>query len=464
MAIGVFIGVTPTIPFHTVLILFLIFLSRQNLTAALLGAWITNPVTIPFFYLTEYEIGKFILGWDQYRGLLTEYNVHQLLKMGWEILGPLQIGGLILAPFLLFPLISSRTRPYWLSEGGERMVSASELLRKYRIRPLKRLGQSFLIDPNIITKIVRISNVHEQDIVLEIGAGLGIMTLLIAERAQRVVAVDIDPAMIAILRQELKDVTNIEIIHADILDYDVGSALFRAGDEGRLLKVIGNIPYNISTQILFRLIEARTVISEMVLMFQKEVGERLSRTALYQRLRHPLRQNGEDAVIFRTRRCEEPLTDLLLEHQDHLRNDCPCLDEPEEDLGRDIVRDIADDLQKPALVSSSKKSRTDIVIQYIRMNDFYVGHIFQFLPKDGNHGRINVDCDDPLRPFSNEECHYPEPRSNLQNDVLLMDIGNPDDLRNDIWIYQEGLAQSLQGTNLIFSEQFARTHHSFPSF
>jgi 16S rRNA (adenine1518-N6/adenine1519-N6)-dimethyltransferase len=137
------------------------------------------------------------------------------------------------------------------------------------------LGQSFLIDPNIITKIVRISNVHEQDIVLEIGAGLGIMTLLIAERAQRVVAVDIDPAMIAILRQELKDVTNIEIIHADILDYDVGSALFRAGDEGRLLKVIGNIPYNISTQILFRLIEARTVISEMVLMFQKEVGERL---------------------------------------------------------------------------------------------------------------------------------------------------------------------------------------------
>ncbi len=103
MAIGVFIGVTPTIPFHTVLILFLIFLSRQNLTAALLGAWITNPVTIPFFYLTEYEIGKFILGWDQYRGLLTEYNVHQLLKMGWEILGPLQIGGLILAPLFAVP-------------------------------------------------------------------------------------------------------------------------------------------------------------------------------------------------------------------------------------------------------------------------------------------------------------------------------------------------------------------------
>ncbi|MFB3924792.1 MAG: DUF2062 domain-containing protein [Syntrophales bacterium] len=103
MAIGVFVGVTPTIPFHTVLIMVLIFIFRQNLTAALLGAWITNPVTMPVFYLVEYEIGRFFLGWDQHRLVLNDYSMESILKVGLEIFYPLLLGGLILAPFFAVP-------------------------------------------------------------------------------------------------------------------------------------------------------------------------------------------------------------------------------------------------------------------------------------------------------------------------------------------------------------------------
>ncbi len=103
MAIGVFVGVTPTIPFHTAIILVLIFISRQNLTAALLGAWITNPVTIPFFYLAEYKLGAVLLGLNEYDIVLSCYSLEEILKAGWDIFYPLQIGGLVLAPFFAVP-------------------------------------------------------------------------------------------------------------------------------------------------------------------------------------------------------------------------------------------------------------------------------------------------------------------------------------------------------------------------
>jgi len=103
MAIGVFIGVTPTIPFHTVLILFLTPFFRQNLTAAMLGAWIMNPLTIPLFYFAEYEIGKFVLGLQHLEIVLHAYSVDELLKAGWHIFYPLLIGGVILAPVFALP-------------------------------------------------------------------------------------------------------------------------------------------------------------------------------------------------------------------------------------------------------------------------------------------------------------------------------------------------------------------------
>ncbi len=153
--------------------------------------------------------------------------------------------------------------------------TASDLLRKYDVRPRKRLGQCFLIDPNIIGKIVQSARIRPDETVVEIGAGIGVMTALIAAQARRVIALDLDPQMIQILHEELKDCTNLEIVQTDILRYDFNTALDSKGAEGIRLKVVGNIPYNISTQILFQLIEHRAIISEAILMIQKEVGDRI---------------------------------------------------------------------------------------------------------------------------------------------------------------------------------------------
>lgn len=103
MAIGVFVGMTPTIPFHTVLILALTLPLRQNLTAALLGSWVMNPLTIPVFYILEYELGRLILGWERFAIVFTDVNIGSILKIGWEIFYPLQVGGLIIAPFFAVP-------------------------------------------------------------------------------------------------------------------------------------------------------------------------------------------------------------------------------------------------------------------------------------------------------------------------------------------------------------------------
>ncbi len=153
------------------------------------------------------------------------------------------------------------------------MTTPRNILKKYGIRPLKRLGQSFLIDNNITKKIVMISDIKSGDIVVEIGSGLGIMTAMIAQEAKRVIALEIDKYMVDILREELKNHSNVEIVQTDVLKYDFSSASPESPSE--TLKVIGNIPYNISSQILFRLIQFRDYISSMVLMFQKEVAERI---------------------------------------------------------------------------------------------------------------------------------------------------------------------------------------------
>lgn len=98
MAIGVFVGITPTIPLHTILSTGIVLIFRQNLTAALLGNWISNPLTIPLLYFTEYEIGQHLLGMSQDKFIFNEFSFQEIMRAGWEIFYPLQLGGLILAP------------------------------------------------------------------------------------------------------------------------------------------------------------------------------------------------------------------------------------------------------------------------------------------------------------------------------------------------------------------------------
>lgn len=154
-------------------------------------------------------------------------------------------------------------------------TTVRSILKDYGIHPRKRLGQSFLEDKNIINKIIRIADIRAHDVVVEIGAGLGIMTEQLALQARHVIAIDVDPRMAAILRARLQDKPQVEIIEQDILTFDF-SLLCNSDNHADKLKIIGNIPYNISGPILFRLIKYRRQISEMVLLLQKEVADRLT--------------------------------------------------------------------------------------------------------------------------------------------------------------------------------------------
>lgn len=154
------------------------------------------------------------------------------------------------------------------------------LLRKYGVVPRKRYGQSFLTDHDIMTRIAHLTAVKKDDVVVEIGAGLGVMTALLARQAARVIAIEIDNTLIRVLQTELKDFNNVEIKHQDVLKFDFSlSCLPQVSvmeeSSHKKIKVVGNVPYNISSQILFHLIHHRDHIESMVLMFQREVARRL---------------------------------------------------------------------------------------------------------------------------------------------------------------------------------------------
>jgi 16S rRNA (adenine1518-N6/adenine1519-N6)-dimethyltransferase len=156
------------------------------------------------------------------------------------------------------------------------MSTPLKILKKYGIQPTKSLGQSFLIDNNITAKIVDSAGIEKGDIVVEIGAGPGMMTRRIADKAGQVIALEIDSRIVEVLRQEMGALPNVDIVETDVLDYDFSSVTKNEEDSPpRRIKVIGNIPYNISSQILFRLLEYRRVISSVTLMFQREVAERI---------------------------------------------------------------------------------------------------------------------------------------------------------------------------------------------
>jgi 16S rRNA (adenine1518-N6/adenine1519-N6)-dimethyltransferase len=154
------------------------------------------------------------------------------------------------------------------------MTSPKVLLSAWNLRPKKKLGQHFLVDPSAAEMIVRLSKIAAGDTVLEIGAGLGALTIPAAKASRQVYAVETDPQLTQLMKSELAahQLNNVEIIQKNILRVDVGSL---AKKLDRQLIVIGNLPYNISSQILIQLIQARNHIRRAILMFQKELARRL---------------------------------------------------------------------------------------------------------------------------------------------------------------------------------------------
>jgi 16S rRNA (adenine1518-N6/adenine1519-N6)-dimethyltransferase len=158
------------------------------------------------------------------------------------------------------------------------MTSPRILLAAHNIRPKKQLGQNFIIDPAFTEKIVKRAGILPEDIILEIGAGLGALTIPVARRAHKVVAIEKDRQIIPILNMEIlvSGLINISIIEKDILSVDINALV---EDMGGKIVVMGNLPYNISSQILVRLIRSREGISRAVLMFQKELAQRITADA-----------------------------------------------------------------------------------------------------------------------------------------------------------------------------------------
>ena len=146
------------------------------------------------------------------------------------------------------------------------------------VRPDKRLGQNFLIDDEVIGTIIEESGVNEKTLVLEIGPGTGALTLPMAEMAGRVIAVDLDPAMIEGLRIKTFGMDNVELILGDILETDVKGMAEKGLKEHGLeeFRIVGNLPYYITTPIIMKLLEAGTGAESITVMMQKEVGDRIA--------------------------------------------------------------------------------------------------------------------------------------------------------------------------------------------
>jgi 16S rRNA (adenine1518-N6/adenine1519-N6)-dimethyltransferase len=158
------------------------------------------------------------------------------------------------------------------------------LLKQHNIEPKKRMGQNFLIDKNILQKIIKAADLSRKDTVLEIGSGLGTLTQELAQKAKKVIAVEKDKKLAEILKEILKDYKNIEIIQGDVLRFDIERSDLvqsrRSRSEGRTLnlknyKLVANLPYYITSPAIRMFLESKNLPQEMTLLTQKEVAQRI---------------------------------------------------------------------------------------------------------------------------------------------------------------------------------------------
>lgn len=149
-----------------------------------------------------------------------------------------------------------------------------EILKKYNFVFQKKYGQNFLIDTNVLDKIIRAADIGKDDFVLEIGPGIGTLTQYLCENAGKVAAVEIDDMLIPILEDTLKEYDNVEIIHNDILKVELNELVNRFSG-GKPVKVAANLPYYITTPIIMGLFESKVPLSSITIMVQKEVAKRM---------------------------------------------------------------------------------------------------------------------------------------------------------------------------------------------
>lgn len=152
------------------------------------------------------------------------------------------------------------------------------ILNTYKIQANKSLGQNFLIDDNVIESIIESSEIKKEDLIIEIGPGLGVLTDRLLKKSDNVVVIELDKRMISILKNRFCLNKNLEIINEDVLKVDLEELIKNKKQQNKInkVKIVANLPYYISTPIIMKLLENRLEISEIIVMVQKEVAERLS--------------------------------------------------------------------------------------------------------------------------------------------------------------------------------------------
>jgi len=153
-------------------------------------------------------------------------------------------------------------------------AATAAVIKKHDFRFQKKYGQNFLIDANILQKIVDAAQITKEDYIVEIGPGIGTMTQYLAESAGGVAAVEIDKNLIPILKETLSEYDNVSIMNEDILKMDI-KRLAEEKNSGRPVKVVANLPYYITTPIIMGLFESHAPVSDITIMVQEEVAERM---------------------------------------------------------------------------------------------------------------------------------------------------------------------------------------------
>lgn len=149
-----------------------------------------------------------------------------------------------------------------------------DIIKKHRFTLCKKYGQNFLIDAHVLDKIIASADIGDSDIVIEIGPGIGSLTQLLAAKAKKVIAVEIDKLLIPILNETLSEYKNVEIVNKDILKTDIKKLIEAYSGSGKI-KVVANLPYYITTAIVMKLLEEKHPLDSITVMVQKEVARRM---------------------------------------------------------------------------------------------------------------------------------------------------------------------------------------------
>ena len=153
--------------------------------------------------------------------------------------------------------------------------NTKEILNKYGFQFKKSLGQNFLIDDNVLRKIVDSAGVDKLTGVIEVGPGIGALTQYLAQSAKKVVAIEIDKRLETILKETLRPYKNVDVVFQDVMEADIHALIREHFDPGDKILVVANLPYYVTTPILMRFLEVGSPIEAVVVMIQKEVAERL---------------------------------------------------------------------------------------------------------------------------------------------------------------------------------------------